>query len=174
MASVHIAITRRVCPGKEAEFESAIREFAQESLGFPGTTGVHLVGPVAGSDNEYGILRSFASEAACNAFYDSEMFAEWMDRTAPLAASDWVRRDLTGLEAFFRGRGTPPPRWKMALVTWVGVFPTVLIWSAVLAGPLAGAPTPLKTAISIALTVVTLTWGVMPLLTKALAGWLHR
>jgi antibiotic biosynthesis monooxygenase (ABM) superfamily enzyme len=64
MDQIHLAIIRRVKPGMERAFEDALREFARESLKEPGTTGVHLIGPVSGSeDGEYGILRSFASEA---------------------------------------------------------------------------------------------------------------
>ncbi|MCO6045040.1 antibiotic biosynthesis monooxygenase [Aeoliella sp. ICT_H6.2] len=173
MSQVHIAITRRVRPGQEEAFESALREFARESLRFPGTTGVHLVGPVTGVDREYGILRSFANTQACDEFYDSEMFADWQRRSASWVEEGWVRRDLSGLEAFFRRGGLPPPRWKMAIVTWLGVFPTVLLWSTLLKSPLGWAHPYLASAITIALVVATLTWGVMPVLTKSLSRWLH-
>ncbi|MEQ8847431.1 antibiotic biosynthesis monooxygenase [Botrimarina sp.] len=174
MPQVHIAITRRVRPGQEAAFQAALKEFASQSLGFPGTTGVHLVGPVGGDERDYGILRSFESAQACESFYASDLFADWMRGTEHLAEEQWVRQELTGMEAFFRGRGAPPPRWKMAVVTWLGVYPTVLVWSAVLAAPMSGAPRYVATAISIALSVVTLTWLVMPLLTKLFAPWLNR
>jgi antibiotic biosynthesis monooxygenase (ABM) superfamily enzyme len=173
MPQVHIAITRRARPGQEAAFEAALREFARESLGYPGATGVHLVGPVPGGSGEYGILRSFESAEACEAFYDSEMFAEWQRRVSPLAEEGWAQRELTGLEAFFR-HGGAPPRWKMALVTWLGVFPTVLVWSTLLASPLSSVHRVVAMGLTIGLTVVTLTWGVMPILTKLLSRWLHK
>lgn len=63
MEAVHVAVTRQVKPGYEKAFEEALREFARESLRQPGTTGVHLIAPVPGTDGcEYGILRSFVSE----------------------------------------------------------------------------------------------------------------
>ena len=46
MNGVHVAVTRQVKPGCEADFEEALREFARESLRIPGTTGVHLIQPV--------------------------------------------------------------------------------------------------------------------------------
>jgi antibiotic biosynthesis monooxygenase (ABM) superfamily enzyme len=174
MPQVHVAITRKARPGQEAAFEAALREFARESLSHPGATGVHLIGPVSGGAGEYGIMRSFESAEACDAFYDSEMFADWQRRVAPLAEEGWARRELTGLEAFFRRGGSAPPRWKMAIVTWMGVFPTVLLWSALMATPLSSVHRVVATGVTIALTVVTLTWGVMPILTKLLSRWLHK
>lgn len=173
MSQVHIAIIRRVKPGMERAFERALREFARESLSEPGTTGVHLVGPVSDS-GEYGILRSFENEAACRAFYESELFRRWEERAAEFVIGGWTRRRLHGLEAFFRQGGhAPPPRWKMAIVTWLGVFPTVLLWSSLLKTVLGGLPSLGVAAIVNALVVVTLTWGVMPLLTRLLANWLR-
>ncbi|TWT99314.1 hypothetical protein Pla108_02490 [Botrimarina colliarenosi] len=174
MERVHVAITRHVKPGCEAEFDRASRAFAIESSHDPGEAGVQLIGPLPGSTRgEYGILRTFDNREACDAFYASDRFAEFQESVAHLVEGDGVRRELTGLEAFFRGFGAPPPRWKMAIVTWIGVYPTVLLWTWLLAKPLAGAPYLLKAAVTITLAVVTLTWGVMPLLTRVLAPWIH-
>ena len=45
---IHIAITRRVRAGCEAEFQSALREFFQTSFGHAGVLGAHLLVPPAG------------------------------------------------------------------------------------------------------------------------------
>ena len=174
MQAVHIAITRKVKRGLEEPFQAALRNFARESLGEAGTTGVHLVGPLPGGDGqEFGILRSFESEAACHAFYDSPLFAKWQDQVAPLVEEDCNRRQLHGFEAFFRSTSQPPPRWKMAIVTWLGVFPAVLLWSSILPRLFSGLHPILMTAIVSGLVVAMLAWGIMPLLTKALTGWLQ-
>lgn len=175
MGAVHVAVTRQVKPGREAEFEQALREFAFESLREPGTTGVHLIEPVPGVKGcEYGILRSFESEEASRRFYDSEVFQQWQQRASDLAVGDSIVRRLHGLEAFFRDSKHAPPRWKMALVTWLGVYPSVLLWSSTLPPLLRGLPQLLIVAIVNVFVVVTLTWAVMPLLSKFFAGWLHE
>jgi uncharacterized protein len=174
MNQVHVAIIRQVKPGMEQPFEDALREFARESLGAPGVTGVHMIGPVPSSiRGEYGILRSFESEAACETFYDSEMFRRWEEDATKFVIGGWTRRRLHGLDAFFLGvRGGPPPKWKMAVVTWLGVFPAVLVWSSVLGKSLRSLPSPLTTAIVSALVVATLAWIAMPLLTRVFSKWL--
>jgi len=174
MDSIHVAVTRQVKPGCEEEFEHILREFARESLREPGTTGVHLIEPVSGTKGcEYGILRSFDSEDASRHFYQSEIFLQWQKRAEPLVVGDSAVRRLHGLEAFFRESKHAPPRWKMAIVTWLGVFPTVLLWSSALPQFLGGTPKLFVVGVVNVFVVVTLTWAVMPLLTKLLAGWLQ-
>lgn len=174
MDGIHVAVTRQVKPGSEEEFEHALREFARESLREPGMTGVHLIEPVPGTNGcEYGILRSFDSEEASRRFYDSELFRQWQRRVDHLVIGDSAVRRLHGLEAFFRESKHAPPRWKMAIVTWLGVFPSVLLWSSTLPRLLSGLPQLLIVAIVNVFVVVTLAWAVMPLLSKLLAGWLH-
>lgn len=175
MDVVHFAVTRQVKPGCEQLFEDALREFARESLRAPGTTGIHLIAPVPGTDGcEYGILRSFESEDASRRFYESDRFKNWQEQVTPMVVGAPQRRRLHGLEAFFRDtKHAPPPRWKMALVTWMGVFPSVLLWSSLLPQALSGLPQLLVVAIVNVFVVATLAWGVMPLLTRLFAGWLQ-
>ena len=111
MPQVHMAITRRVKPGSEQAFEEAMQAFAQRSMSAPGVMGVHIIRPVrSAAVAEYGILRSFASEADCEAFYASDLFADWLDEARQYSLDEPVQRKLHGLEAFFRtgGRNLPP------------------------------------------------------------------
>ena len=127
--SVHVAITRKVKPGCEEAFEQAILKFFADAQGQTDTLGAQLLKPLPGADQRtYGILRSFASEAVRDAFYSSDAFAQWQAQVAPLVEDEYARRDLHGLEAFFHqsAAASVPPRWKMAVITWLGVWPTVL------------------------------------------------
>jgi antibiotic biosynthesis monooxygenase (ABM) superfamily enzyme len=81
-------------------------------------------------------------------------------------------RKLHGLEAFFRGDGPPPPKWKMAVVTWFGVTPTVYVFSTLLPLLPGELPPLVEFLIINALVVVALAWLVMPLLTKIFSRWL--
>ncbi|GAB3597332.1 hypothetical protein [Microbacterium tumbae] len=66
-----------------------------------------------------------------------------------------------------------PPRWKMAIVTWIGVYPiiTLLLFAV---GPLIiGLPTPLMTLILTVVLVSLLSFVVMPLLTRLFGPWLR-
>lgn len=173
--SIHVAITRRVRPGSEVEFEERLSRFAQRSLEIPGTRGVQMLYPAPGDPKpEYGILRTFASAADRDAFYASSAYLDWEKEIAHLTDGAPVFRDLHGLEAWFRQPDVPrPPRWKMALATWVGVYPTSLLLGLFLAPHLHTLPRPLAALVISGCMVVALTWLVMPAVTKLLHRWLH-
>lgn len=171
---IHIAITRRVRPGCEAEFQQALREFFQTSFAHGGVLGASMLTPPVGSDcREYGILRTFADEKERDAFYESPMFNAWEQRARTLTEGEPVYRQLHGLEAWFRSPGAHPPRWKMALVTLLGVYPVSLLIGLTLAPQLRKLPLTLNLFIVSALIVTCLTWIVMPQLTRWLKPWLN-
>lgn len=171
---IHMAITRRVRPGCEAEFQQALREFFQASFAHGGVWGASMLTPPPGSDSrEFGILRTFADEAERDAFYASPLFQAWEARARTLTEGEPEYRQLQGLEAWFRSPGNPPPRWKMAVATLLGVYPTSLLLSLTLGEALHGWPVAAKSLLIGAAMVALLTWVVMPFVTRILHHWLH-
>lgn len=171
---IHLAITRRVRPGCEAEFERAVRDFFHASFAHGGVMGAHLLSPLPGSGSqEYGILRSFASEGDRAEFYQSPAFQAWESKVRLMTEGYPRYRELHGLEAWFGSDGIPPPRWKMALLTFVGVYAITLLLMLTLSPLLKGWPLPLANAAFNGAVVPLLTWVIMPTLTRAARSWLH-
>lgn len=173
---VHVAITRKVKQGCEASFEKAILTFFAQSHENLSTMGAQLLRPLPGSQSRtYGILRSFDSERDREAFYQSKHFLRWQKEVAALVEGEYSRSELTGLETFFHEptRFLEPPLWKMAIVTWFGVWPTVFAVSSI-GGRwlLSGWPFWLAVGIEALVVVATLTWIVMPVLTRWFKSWL--
>ena len=67
-----------------------------------------------------------------------------------------------------------PPRYKIALLTWLGAYPVITVALGVLGPVTARWPLPLRTLLISGLMVVALTWGVLPTLGYVLRGWLRR
>lgn len=173
---VAVLTLRTVKQGYRDKFEAALHEFISASLNAEGQLGVHVIRPSGGS-REYGILRRFSSREARDSFYHSASFHEWEKQVAPMVEGSPVRQELTGLEAWFSLPGPAavghPPRWKMALVTLLGVYPVSLVVPRLL-HPLIATLHPLVAALIIALGIVLmLTWVVMPVLVKILRPWLY-
>lgn len=174
-APVHLVITRHVRPGCEAQFQQALRRLFQDSFAHDGVLGASMIVPPPGSGStEFGILRTFASEAERDAFYASPLFQEWNKTVAPLAEDDWSARPLHGMEAWFRTAEQAPSRWKMAVLTWAAVWPASVLVRAVIQ-PVVGAtlPSVLVAGLVAAGVVGLLTWFVMPLYVKLAHAWLQ-
>lgn len=170
---IHLAITRRVRAGREAEFEQAIREFFVTSLAQDGVMSVQLLSPLPGSGSqEYGILRTFASEGDRAAFYQSPTFQAWERKVQPMTDGLPRYRQLHGMEAWFRPHSAPP-RWKMAALTFLGVYATTLPLTFLFGPYLRTFPLPLGNAAFNLMVVPLLTWVVMPSVTRLFAKWLH-
>lgn len=173
--SIHVAITRKVREGSEQEFGEKLHRFAQASLAHAGTTGVQILHPAPGSGSrEYGILRSFATQQDRDEFYRSAMFGQWEKEVEGLVEGPYQQREMHGLEAWFYQKGTPhPPRWKMAIATLIGVYPTSLALGFLLVPYLHGWPKALATLAVATAMVICLTWLVMPRVTQVLHRWLN-
>jgi antibiotic biosynthesis monooxygenase (ABM) superfamily enzyme len=172
---IYVAITRRIKPGREQEFQTALKEFFASSLAEHGVHSAAVLLPPPGSSSmEYGILRSFANAAERDTFYASPLYVEWKKRVAALSEGEPDARELHGLEAFFRGNSSvPPPRWKMAIATYLGVVPVIMGLSLTLGRLTRSWNFVLNNLVFNAFVVVLLTWVVMPLITRALQGWLY-
>jgi antibiotic biosynthesis monooxygenase (ABM) superfamily enzyme len=176
-APITVSITRRVKPGSEEAFERALHKFVQRSLVLPGQMGVHIMRPAPGSGSrEYGIVRKFSSRDALAAFRTSSEYLEWNHTALDLTEGDGRVEELTGLESWFTLPGAtlrPLPKWKMAIVTLLGVFPTSLLLGETVGRWMVGWPLLLRSLVFASLMVALLTWVVMPLLTRILHNWFY-
>ena len=67
-----------------------------------------------------------------------------------------------------------PPRHRLALLTWLGAYPIITVILDLLGPTMVGWPLALRTLVVSLLMVATLTWVVMPGLTRLLRGWLVK
>ena len=65
-----------------------------------------------------------------------------------------------------------PPRYKLALLSWVGAYTVITLILAVLGPAMARWPLPLRTLLLSVLMVLAMTWLVMPSLTRLCRSWL--
>ncbi len=171
---IHVAITRRVVAGKEKEFQDALRKFLGESFIHGGVHGAGMMTSLPGAhERDIGILRTFMDETERDAFYQSQLYKDWEEYASTVTEGETVHRQLHGLEAWFRAPGAPP-RWKMAVATFLGVYPTSLFLALTIGQFIQPLPLFVKSFIIAAAMVVILTWLVMPNVIKLLKGWLHK
>lgn len=167
---------RRALPGCEAAYEAMLREMLARMRSFKGFQGGEMIPPEAPGE-PYLLVVRFASEAELQAWDSSDARLVLLQRMQAVAEGEPEFRKLSGLEAWFAPAVVPasmhPPRSRMAVVTWLGIFPTVSLVLWFVAPWLANVPFLLRTAALTALIVVIMTWLVMPRLTRVFRAFLN-
>jgi antibiotic biosynthesis monooxygenase (ABM) superfamily enzyme len=172
---VSVVVRHRVKPGREAAFEDWQRGIIDAALKFDGHLGFHVIRPPDPKRPEYLVLFKFDSLANLEAWERSAERREWLDRVRPLLAGPPELERHTGLEVWFNPPpGRPaPPRYRMAAVTLLTLYPLILGVQAAVAPHLADWPLPLRTLVTSALLVCVMTYAAMPLTTRMFAQWLY-
>ena len=169
--------SRRVKRGREREFEEWVSGILAAANGFPGYLGSEVLRPGdAPGDDEYRIVFRFDRKSNLRAWEESEERHRWLREAEPLIHEERVHV-LTGLETWFTlpwKAGEPsPPRYKMAVVTWLAVFPLITV-ILTLFGPLLGLlPMLLRTLVLTAVMVSLMTYVIMPRPTRLFSFWLY-
>jgi antibiotic biosynthesis monooxygenase (ABM) superfamily enzyme len=169
-----VVVTWRVREGCEPEFEAWRREISAAALTFPGHLGL-VVNPPGAHLGEYVVVFRFDTYQHLRDWMESDIRRELLKKAATFRASEPSYHIETGLEYWFASPGipAPPPRWKMALVTVLAVWPVSMLVSLLL-HPIAGGQPLVLQALYMALGIVSLlTWMVMPVLVRILKPWLH-
>ncbi len=169
--------SRRVKQGREREFEEWVSGIRAAVKKFPGYLGSEVLRPSGSEDGEYVIVFRFDHASNLHVWEDSEERRRWLDKSRPLLHEEEKVDVLTGLETWFtlpsRPAEPPPPRYKMAVVTWLAVVPVVFIMFSLFGQWLNLLPAWLRTLVFSAVTVTLMTYVVMPRMTRLFSFWLY-
>ncbi len=175
-SNVFRIVRRTVKPGCGPAYEALVAAMFEDAKQFPGYLSAALIPPAAGSD-EYQINQRFQSEADFERWNNSPQRLGWLAKLDAVAEGEPEYRLLNGLEVWFPPPTTPatkmPARWRMTVVSWLGIFPTVALLSAFLTPQLQFLPPLLRTAVFTAVVAVAMSYLIMPRLTRWLRWWLR-
>lgn len=173
---VTAVVSRLVKQGREAAFEEWLHGITEVSMKFPGHQGVVVLRPSDPSWLEYVLVIHWASYEDLKRWLESEVRAEWLAKCEPLT-EDVQMEVETGVESWFRMPGrkrlNAPPRWKMAVVTWLAIYPLVNLISLALGPFLTPWPQLARSAVLASILVPLMTWVVMPAMTRMFRFWLY-
>lgn len=174
---VTAVISHIVRSGRTQGYEEWFHSIAADARKFKGHLGVSAIRPHEHTHPEYVVILKFDRYDNLKTWLESDTRREWIERLQPLIEKPEAIQTLTGLETWFslpkQPAKAPPPRYKMALVTWLGVFVTLAIVSRLLAPLLSGLPVLLNQLVTTGLVVALLTYLIMPRLTKLFRKWLY-
>jgi hypothetical protein len=175
---VTVVVRRRVKAGCEPAFEELMKGIHRAAQDFPGYLGRDVIhSPAAGGFSEYTIIFRFDSELHLLVWQESAERREWLQRMAGIVVAETPHQRLSGLETWFSLPGggivTPPARYKMALVTWIAVFPLATLLQYLSMPVLGDVPAAIRALAMTALLVPLMTYVVMPRMTRLFRRWLY-
>jgi antibiotic biosynthesis monooxygenase (ABM) superfamily enzyme len=173
---VTIVVSRNVFPGREKDYDEWVRRLIAEATKAPGNLGVTMLIPEPGKAGLHHIVFRFADEKSMHTWETS-----YIRQKLSHEADEFSRRsrqEATGLETWFAVPECPeleaPPRWKMAIVTFLAVYVLSIIIVPLL-GWLFSINFYVESILVAGLLVGILTWAVMPFLSRyVFRKWLYR
>lgn len=177
---VTAVISHFVKPTRQAGYEEWLAGIAAVAREFEGYCGSSIIRPKEGLELEYVIILKFNSYLNLRNWLESEIRKEWIERANPLIQKPENIQVTTGLESWFSVPGkqvkSPPPRYKMAILTWFAVYGCLMVVQYLLTPIFKLFPpllVPIIPIISIGIVVALLTYVVMPRLSKLFSPWLY-
>lgn len=169
--------SRRVKDGREEEFEKWTSQILAAANEFPGYLGSEVLRPAEPDDDEYRIVFRFDHASNLERWEGSEERRRLLNEVRPLLHEEEKVQVLTGLETWFTLASKPgepaPPRYKMAVVTWLAVFPLITAIFILFRPVLSQLPFLLRTLVLTLVMVTLMTYVVMPRMTRLFSFWLY-
>lgn len=178
MSDVSHVTFRRAKPGCAEAYGNLVRGMLKASSLFPGYLSATVI-PPEHDDGQFQIIQHFSSQEALDRWHASAECTEWHERLRPVVASEPEYRLLSGMEVWFSPKLTPingqPPRWRMTIVSWMGIFPIVALVLWLVNPALLDMHMPFlpRVAILTILVVPSMSYLVMPILSRAMRWFLH-
>jgi len=174
---VTVVVSRRVKPGSEAEFEKLSTAMSMAATQFPGHLGSNMFRPAAADDPEYRIVFKFRSQEDLEYWQNSPERLAHLDSFEKLLVAPAKTEVLSGMVTWFtlptQNPVKPPSKYKMTVVSWLALYPTVSIIFLVFGGLLEPVPLLLRTMMITGILMPLMSYVLMPRFTRWFAFWLY-
>jgi hypothetical protein len=175
---VTAVIVRRVKPDRTLDFEAWASGMIPVARQFDGFLGTNVIRPRDSAHPEYVMVARFDTVDHLKTFMASREREEYLQKSEDMTEGEMSVQELHGFESFFTLPGTPvasapPARYKMAILTILGLYPPLLLISTLIAAVFHGLPRPLLVLFSLLVLVPLMTYAVMPWITRLFQFWLY-
>lgn len=149
----------------------------EASSRFPGYHSATVISPHSALDHgEYRVVQRFATQADLEHWDNSAERAAWHERIRPIADDDAGYHPVEELEVWFpsgtAAHAGSPAKWKMTVVSWLGIFPTAAACLAGVGPVLKSWPYLFRMALVTAMVAFLMAYVVMPRLSVWMQWWL--
>ena len=184
---VTVIVKRIARKDKIEEFEEWLSGISKEVSKQEGSMGIDIIRPTDKSKPEYVVIFRFNNYDNLTKWEKSSIREAWIQKGRKLVEADPDVQKLTGLEfwftPYFKDKSSssiiplsPPPRYKMAIVTIpvISILLLTLVPQIHTLTEMLSIPFQIRLIIGITITVLLMTYLIMPILTKLLRSWLFK
>ena len=165
-------ISRNVAPGHGKDYNDWLDRFMISEKQFPGYLGTTIIAPGGNASSVRYVINRFADQASLDAWEKSEVALSLIEEVNKYS----TLLKVTGLETWFNLPNLEtieaPPKWKMAIVSFIAAYSISLVAHYILSIYLGQRPLLTEILMTIIL-VIGLTYFAMPLLSRLLRRWLY-
>ncbi len=173
---VTVIVRHRVIPGFEKPYEDWAQGISEAARRFDGSLAVNFIKPADLNKPIYTIIFKFNSQENMQHWEASPERREWAEKRRPFTIDEPEIEHHTGWDYWFtlpdRANKTPP-RYKMALITWISIYPLALFIPMLLHPLIGWLPLAIEVLLTAAVIVPLMAWVVMPMMIKLFSGWLY-
>jgi antibiotic biosynthesis monooxygenase (ABM) superfamily enzyme len=174
-AEVTSVVSRHIKPGRDKEYSDWFGRMLDTMKGFPGYRGVTVVVPGGTDPDARIVVYRFADNATMENWENSPERKKLLSEVENYSTQTYTK--ASGLETWFELPNThsvvPPPKWKMAAVSFLAAGVISFVSHLILGSYLGTWSLAATTIIYTGILVLTLTYFAMPNLTRALRRWLY-
>lgn len=172
-------ILYRVFPESKGQFSKKLVTLTNQLRQFEGYLGSKVVCRIVPKITEFLLSVTFTSEDKLHKWEKSQEIAEFELEIVKFLVENPTANTLPGSEVWYtidtsKPVVTPAPKYKSTFITWLGIFPLVLLVSEIGGQNLAKMPLVLKSFVLTITVVPMMTYIAMPWLLKLFGGWMHR
>jgi uncharacterized protein len=171
---VTVVVNRMIKPGCERDYDEWLRRFLMLERKVPGYLGTTTVMETGTDSTIRHIIHRFRDKASVEAWENSVELQKLLDEVNKYSSPHIEK--ATGLETWFNLPGlktiVPPPKWKMAIVAFIGAYCISSLAQYILSSLLGQQRLLINLSMTIIL-VIGLTYCAMPLLSRLLRRWLY-
>lgn len=160
-------------PGREQECLALLQGLLGACSQIPGCVLASLIPPAAPQE-PHQLVQHFATPQDLARWQESPRYAQWREQLEPVAGVI----DSHPLEGLQTWSAPPvpvrvPPKWKLTVVSWMGIFPLVAVSLGLLTPLLQSWPFLARILVVTVLVVSLMSYVVMPRLVAWMGWWLR-
>ena len=173
---VTTVFARVVHAGYESQYEEWLNGISRAAAAFPGNQGTTILRPSEGR-KQYIAVVHFDSNTNQEAWLDSQERADWLSKLESISLDHEEVASGQGTERWFTLPGCPvthaPPRYKTAIMVFVGLYPMSLLLNLTLTPALGACPPFLRLMLSQIVSIALMVYVLIPALTRLFYAWLY-